>query len=166
MEALGKLFELIKVPIRYVIGVALVNSFVLFCPNSWVDRIGLLKYREDGKSYLGLSLLVLGAIIISNFAGFLIARSKDYLFLRVRRQRLHALTSEEAQVLRQYIVTQSRTAYLSMQSGVTRGLEHEQIIYRSSNLSSPGAGFASFAYNIQPWAWNYLNEHRDLLGLN
>src|ERR1700716_1335841 len=26
------------------------------------------------------------------------------------------------------------------------------------------AGFAAFAHNIQPWAWDYLNEHRDLLG--
>jgi hypothetical protein len=30
-------------------------------------------------------------------------------------------------------------------------------------MSSPMHGFGAFGYNIQPWAWEYLNEHRDLL---
>jgi len=32
-----------------------------------------------------------------------------------------------------------------------------------ANISEPIHGFAAFAHNIQPWAWNYLNEHPELL---
>ena len=36
----------------------------------------------------------------------------------------------------------------------------ESPIYRASPVSNPHAGLMAFAHNIQPWAWDYLNEHR------
>lgn len=46
------------------------------------------------------------------------------------------------------------------QIDVVLGLETEKIIYRASSLSSY---YTNFPYNIQPWAWEYLNQHPDLL---
>jgi hypothetical protein len=46
-----------------------------------------------------------------------------------------------------------------MADGVVGGLD-ERVLYRASNL---GQSVDYFAYNIQPWAWDYLNEHRKLL---
>ena len=47
-----------------------------------------------------------------------------------------------------------------MADGVVGGLEGERVLYRASSL---GCSVDYFAYNIQPWAWEYLNEHRKLL---
>jgi hypothetical protein len=165
LEQFAKLVELTKIPLRLVGGIFVVVAASLFIPSSIVGKLGLLKYREEGKPYLGLSFLLLSVIIVSRVIGMVITWYDHHLFLRTKKKRLHVLTAEEVQILRGYIEGQTRTSYLSIQSGVVKGLSAEGIIYRSSNLSAPGYGFASFAHNIQPWAWQYLNEHRDLLGL-
>ena len=44
--------------------------------------------------------------------------------------------------------------------GVVAGLAQAGVIYRSVNL---GTMDASFAYNIQPWAWEQLQDDPKLL---
>ncbi|MGZ8956077.1 MAG: super-infection exclusion protein B [Methylovulum sp.] len=51
----------------------------------------------------------------------------------------------------------------ALSNGVIKGLILEDILYRSSSVSSPRHGFMSFAFNIQPWVWEYLNKHSYLL---
>jgi hypothetical protein len=62
--------------------------------------------------------------------------------------------------LRGYIEDGTRTQDLPMHDGVVGGLQAERIIFRATVLSR---GWDEFAYNIQPWAWEYLNKHRKLL---
>jgi len=48
-----------------------------------------------------------------------------------------------------------------MADGRVGGLEAEGIIFRSSNVGN----IESWAYNLQPWAWDYLSAHPELLAL-
>jgi uncharacterized membrane protein len=163
VEGLTQLLGMMKMPLRYFVGLAAALGFVLLAPATIISRFGLLKYREEGKLYLGLSLILLGAIITSQVIGWIAQTCKNHFRLGAMKKRLNILTTEEKNILREYIEGQTRTVNLSIQSGVVNGLEHDKIIYRSANVSS---FFTNFAYNIQPWAWNYLNQHRDLLGLD
>lgn len=163
MDALAKFFELLKVPIKYVIGAFVVVGTLLFAPESFLKALGIWQYREKGKFYFGLLFLILAVLLIGAVADASIEKFHGYRFSRARKKRLKFLTAEEVQILRQYIEGETRTLYLSIQSGVVKGLVHDQVIYRSSSVSSPEYGVAAFAHNIQPWAWEYLNEHRDLL---
>jgi hypothetical protein len=158
------LFELLRQPLRYSIGLGIVAAIALFSPNSIINKLGLLKYRDEGKPYLGGFLLLCIAIAVINVIGWGVTKYDDYRFLHAGKKRLNRLTIEEKQVLRAYIEGQTRSIYLNVSSGVVNGLVQESIIYRSSSLSNPEAGRMAFAYNIQPWAWDYLNDHRDLLG--
>jgi hypothetical protein len=45
--------------------------------------------------------------------------------------------------------------------GAIGGLKRNGIVFQAANISTPGS--MSFPYNIQPWAWNYLHKHPDLL---
>lgn len=157
------LFALLKQPLKYSLGLGIVAAIVLFSPNSIIDKLGLLKYRDEGKPYLGVALLLCIAIAIASGIGVGVRKYNDYRFLLAGKKRLHRLTIEEKQILRGYIEGQTRTRYLDVNSGVVNGLAGESIIYRASSLSNPNAGLMAFAYNIQPWAWAYLNDHRDLL---
>lgn len=156
-------FEILKQPLRYSIGLGIVAAIVLFSPDSFVDKLGLLKYRDEGKLYLGAVLLVCIAIAIANGIGAAVEKYGDFRFLASGKKRLHRLTIEEKQILGAYIARQTRSIHLDLSSGIVNGLVAESIIYRSSNLSNPRAGLTAFAYNIQPWAWDYLNEHPELL---
>src|SRR5947209_1159978 len=73
-----------------------------------------------------------------------------------RCKRLQSLTTAEKAVLRGYISERTRTQYLSIMDGVVTGLAAEDILYRASNASYSAT---EWAYNIQPWAWEYLSKH-------
>jgi len=155
------LFELLKQPLRYSVAIGIVVAVVLFAPDSIVNKLGMLKYRDEGKPDFGAVLLLCVALTIASGIGAAGSKINDYRFLRARKKRLHRLSVEEKQILRAYIEGQTRSLMLDIASGVVNGLEQETIIYRSSSL---GHLMSGFAYNIQPWAWDYLNKHRDLLG--
>jgi hypothetical protein len=159
MDALAKFLEFLKVPTRYLFSAFVVSAVFLFAPESFLKALGVSQYREKGKFYCGLLFLILAVILIATG----IEKLHGYLLLRSRQKRLRFLTAEEVQILRAYIEGETRTLYLSVQSGVVKGLVHEKIIYRSSGVNAPDYGLLAFAHNIQPWAWKYLNKHRDLL---
>jgi hypothetical protein len=157
------LLELLKQPLRYSIALGIVAAIALFAPDSIVNQMGLLKLRDESKPYLGGLLLFCIAITIASGIGFAVGKYNYYRFLLAGKKRLHRLTIQEKQILRGYIEGQTRSLYLDFTSGIVKGLEAEFIIYRVSSVNNPMAGLTAFAYNIQPWAWDYLNEHRDLL---
>jgi Super-infection exclusion protein B len=68
--------------------------------------------------------------------------------LKSAREALRNLTPEEKTVLADFILFQTKSQNLDFQSGVTNGLEHAHIIYRSATVGSLMSGFA---YNLQPW---------------
>jgi len=53
-----------------------------------------------------------------------------------------------------------RTQYFEISDGIVQGLFLEGILFRPSNVSSH---YTTWAYNIQPWVWDYLNKHPDLV---
>jgi hypothetical protein len=87
-------------------------------------------------------------------------RRKQRAKLKSLQSELNNLSLEEKAVLASYIAHNTKTIHLGMNSGLAGGLEAAGIIFRSSNIGSMGTGIA---YNIQPWAWDYLREHPELL---
>jgi hypothetical protein len=163
LEAIAKFFELLKVPIRVIFGACVAAAIVLFSPDVLVEKIGLLKYRDEYRTYFGIGVLLLIAIVIAKIIGAADEKLIDWRLDRIRKRRLRNLTDEEIQILSAYIARKTRTQYLSIQSGVVKGLVHDNIIYRSASVGSLEYGGAAFAHNIQPWAWNYLNDHPELV---
>ncbi|EOU1885459.1 hypothetical protein F6J58_01325 [Clostridium perfringens] len=63
-------------------------------------------------------------------------------------------------MLSSYIKNQSKTQDLPINNGVVAELASKKIIYRSTELSSSGL---FFSYNLNDWAWDYLNKNPNLL---
>jgi predicted transcriptional regulator len=78
-----------------------------------------------------------------------------------RLKYLYQLTSEEKKLLKSFIDGNTKTRQLSIMSGVVKGLEYAGVIYRSTEMGC--ASGAAFDYNMQPWAWHYLNDNREIL---
>lgn len=72
---------------------------------------------------------------------------------------MYQLSEPEKEILRGYVHNSTTTLYFPMSDGVVGGLEAQRILYRSSNIGH----LDEWAYNIQPWAWEYLNDHPELL---
>ena len=159
----SKFVEWIKLSPKYLFPILIVLGFVLFAPADILDVFGLSSIVSQYRPYLGAAFLVTAALLLANMLGAWYGwikrryvRSKN---IKRGRRRLRSLTDAEKEILRGYIHNKTRSQYLWVTDGVVRGLEAEKIIYRASEVGS----LDEWAYNIQPWAWNYLNAHPELL---
>ncbi len=159
----SKFLDWIKLSPRYLVPIFLFTGFVLFAPPGILDRFGLTQAATTYRLYFGVAFLLSTFLLLTSAlaTGYdaLSGWRKQRRRTRDMQQTLHRLSEPEKEILRGYIEGQTTTQYLEMSDGVVGGLEAQRIIYRSSNIGSLG----SWAYNIQPWAWGYLNEHPELL---
>jgi hypothetical protein len=73
---------------------------------------------------------------------------------------LKQLTPEEKGYLIPYIEEQQNTINVGMDDGIMAGLCAKGITYRAANI---GDLLNGFAFNLQPWARDYLNSKPELL---
>jgi len=80
-----------------------------------------------------------------------------------KEKRLHSLSSEEKAILKDYLDNDTKTRPFSFFSGTHKGLVASGVLYTSSDISMPGRD--TFDYNINPWAWDYLRKHPELIDI-
>jgi len=156
---ISKLLDWLKLSPKYLIPISAVTGFVLFAPTSILSIFSLVALVSQYRPYLGGIFLMSSALLVMDWLTLAYKWIKEgrcqSQTLKKSQRRLHGLTEEEKAILRGYIRGKTRTQYFSVVDGVVRGLEAEYIIFKVSNIGHP--------YNIQPWAWEYLNEHPELL---
>jgi hypothetical protein len=165
MELIEKILEFMKEKVGYFFGIACAFSILIFAPDGIINNFGLLEYRERSKPYFGISLLILIAIIIANFIDISCNFIRKYRKIRARNKRLNNLTYEEKNILNLYVEQETKAQNFDYRNGIVNGLVCDNIIYRSSSLSVNNNFYEGieFAYNIHPWAWEYLNKNINLL---
>ena len=161
----SKFLDWLKPTPKHYFAIAIVTAILLFSPRNFLERLGVNIIVDQFHPWFGvlflLSIFLLLSYSVSPLYEFLKNKLKLRNITKNRIKRLHSLTKDEKALLRGYICENTRTQYLRPDDGVVRGLECEQIIYRASEI---GAALSfEFAYNIQPWAWNFLMEHQELL---
>jgi hypothetical protein len=158
------LFEFLKLTPRYLIAIGLVAGMLIFGSDGFRKALGLTEFAQNYRPVLGVLFLSSITLILVGIAG----SGVDW-FKRVWRKRkafqaitkrLHILSEDEKQVLRHYIVRNTRSNSLRIDDGVVNGLASIGIIHRVSQVGDMVNGFA---YNISEVAWNYLHIHPHLL---
>jgi len=161
---ISNIINWIKLSPKYIIPIALLASLLVFLPDNTLSIFGVNTLSDKYRMWIGLICLSSYALLLTHLALWI----KEYVTnkLNAKRSRketlesLRDLSPEEKVILSDYILLQTKSQQLDIQSGVTNGLEHAQIIYRAAGV---GTFHKGFAYNIQPWAWEELNKNPDLL---
>jgi len=160
---LSKLIEWVKLSPQYIGAIFIAACVLLFAPESIQASLGISTFVENYRSWIGAVFVASGALLISHLGAYFVSKvtawNKKRLFVKYGKKRLHNLTPDGKGILRGYIQGHKRSQILSEFDGIAKGLVKVMIIYRASNIGS----HSGFAYNIQPWAWDYLNQHLELL---
>lgn len=163
MDWIGKVTDWIKLSPKYLLPISLATGFIIFAKPEWLQLLGLTDLRAKYLSWIGAIFLLSTVLLLSHtaitFSSWVRKRFHMKRALKGAKERLHNLTAEEREILRNYIGNGTRTQELDIASGVVNELENDFIIYRSSNIGH----LSGWAYNIQPWAWDYLNKHPELI---
>lgn len=162
----SKVLDWIKLSPRYLAAIAIFAGLLLFAPRSFSETLGLLPIIDQYRPWIGFAFLLTIALLSAHasvpLVKYAMAEWKQRRNRKRQEERLRNLTSDEKAVLRGYIFKDTRTQYLRPDDGVVRGLVSVGIIYQASSIG--GAGFSFyFAFNIQPWAWDYLQKNRSLI---
>lgn len=161
----SKLLEWLKnqSPVLFL-ALGLATGVLLFSPETFLQQIGMLGLVEQTRSWLGISFLVsvVGLVVTSAIAlqQKISEANRRRSARAAQNQRFKELSPVERAYLAGYIAAETKTRSFQINDGVAQGLEHAGIIYRSTTVSSM---FTYFAYNMQPWAWEYLNKNKRLL---
>jgi hypothetical protein len=168
MMDINKIIEWIKLPPRIIGAITVICVITLFTPGNILNKLGILEIRNKYFTWLGIIFIVSSSLLVTHGLSSFYSWLKKKLQLRVsqhiRKKRLYNLTPNEQKILRGYIEKNTHTQTLSIISGIVSGLEAAKIIYRATELSYSGG--VKFDYNIQPWAWQYLNTYPELIGID
>lgn len=147
-----------------LIGIAVAAALLLFMNEEYVTKFGLQEFRDKNRSYIGAALIGSVSILASQLVWWL--RLHIWIWFqgkqsqRQREKWLHALTPDEKAYLLPYIANSENTQYFAIEDGVAQGLKEKGIIYMASTVGSILDGFA---YNLQPWAREALENDPELL---
>lgn len=160
---LSKWLDSIKLPTKTLAGLCIVFAILIFSSESTLDKFGLKALVSEYRAYSGVGFLVTLALTLVNSITaiwkFIYPWIAQAYLINIGKKRLKSLTQKEKHILGYYIHNQTRSQNLPIQDGTVNAMQKEKIIIRGSSLGS----LYGFDYIIQPWAWEYLNEHPDLL---
>ena len=158
------ILKALKFSPRYLAPVFAVCAVLLFAPPAVIDSLGATHFVADYRGWIGLALLVSGALVVSHVLSWGWSKVKaSYNRRRFKRnglKYLENLTPDERRVLAYYIAFDTKSQMLEISDGVTNGLRAVHIIRTASQL---GDLIDGFAHNIQPWAWEALKKNPKLL---
>lgn len=163
-EIFKSLFDFLRLSPRYLISIGLVAGLILFGGDTPRNTLGIAQFAQDYRFTLGilfLSSMVLLLVATGSSGAMILQRwwMERRLYQRITK-RLRDLTEGEKEILRYYIIENTRANVLRLEDGVVQELVAEGIIYRSSNIGSVLDGFA---HNINDIAWDYLHVYPYLL---
>ena len=166
MEFLSRITDWIKLAPRYLFAVFLFCCFLLFLPDTVLQKIGIDDLRNRFLPWIGgMFLMLLFTHGLATAWHWLHYRIKQRNSLKHRLQRLQNLTPKEDEILCWFIINKTRTQNLRYDSGVVTGLISANVLHYASNraTSSWNPADVRIDVNIQPWAWEYLNKHPEIL---
>lgn len=160
----AKILDWINLPPKLLFALTAICGALLFAPDSFLTALGLAAVVEAIRGWLGIGFLVFSVVLLSHFvwwaAGVVKPWIKEWLFIRFHRKRLHQLDDAEKRVLAEFVGQNRRTLRLSMKDGTATVLAREHILAPAAQV---GDVIGGMAYAVQPWAWEYLAAHRELL---
>lgn len=143
----------------------IISGILIFLPRNILTRLNIAEFRDNYIIILSLVFIVCVGFHISAILQKLLKYTGRKVSIKYSKYQtvkyIRKLTGDEKQVLRTYINEQTQTLYLSIENGVVKGLELKGIILRVATIGD--ALDSTFAYNLQPYIYNYLLKHKEVL---
>lgn len=158
LTALAEYFR--KVPVAFLVAVLTVLGLILFLPEHYAKILAIDTFRSQYRVFIGPAFLLVLAFSAARLFTYFASAYADRRLLKERREPLHTLTPEEKGYLVPYVHSQQNSVYVGMDDGVMAGLRKKGVTYLAANM---GDLLNGFAFNLQPWAREYLQSNPQLL---
>ena len=149
-----------KIPAAFLVAIITVLGLILFLPEEYAKLVAVDVFRIKYRVFLGPIFLLTLSFCAARIFTFLMQSYTQRKELKKRQVLLHKLTPEEKGYLNQYIEGQQNSVYVGMDDGIMYGLRSKRITFLAANM---GSALEGFAFNLQPWAREYLENNLHIL---
>ncbi|MBU3103925.1 super-infection exclusion protein B [Clostridium gasigenes] len=158
-----------KLKLKELIGILFGSALIItILPYDIISYLKLVEVREKYQMYISLCLIITSAYYIFNIlgfiSGFIIGKVVNEKKVAIKYMK-NKMSADEMELLIKTFYDNSNNAfkssgYMEYSDGRKAALESKWIIYLASNISnSNNYGYCSFAYNLQPYAREFLNKN-------
>jgi|SRR5271157_1664828 len=138
---------------------------LLFSPDGWIQRMGLLGFRNGNRANIGFALLACAGLLLFELLVKLGAPFKEQgmgIIRRFRiRKRCQKLAPNEQAVLQSYIERRTRVQNFDRRHPVVLVLVRDGILVQIGDVGD----FRGWSFQIDEAAWKYLNDNPEMVGL-
>ena len=149
-----------KIPAAFLVAISTVLGLILFLPEELAKLVAVDGFREQYRVYLGPAFLLTVSFCAARIYMFFMRGYDQKKALKSKKKSLHKLTPDEKGYLVPFVINQQNSINVGMDDGVMAGLRSKGITYTPTRMGSVLDGFA---FNLQPWAREYLEENPQLL---
>lgn len=149
-----------KLPAAFLVSIVCVLTIILFLPEKHAATLAVDGFRKNYRVFLGPTLLLTVSFCVARFFMFCMQGHNQRKLLKIKQESLYKLTPEEKGYLRPFIQGQQNSIYVGMDDGVMAGLKAKGVTYLAASMGNLLDGFA---FNLQPWAREYLEQNPHLL---
>lgn len=161
--------DFLKLPPNILAAISLVTGCILFVPDSALNKLYMVNFRNDYGFVISIIFLISTAILII----FLITYIADKVIKKIKNKKLkqaqikYLKDAEKAKVdlIKEFIKEETHTLSLVVNNGLTTELSHFGIISLAGNTQPVDFGYNSemyLKYFLQPWVISLINESDEL----
>ncbi len=166
-KILEKLFDLKKIPTKFISVIWVTTSILLFAPLSWLTKLYIVQFNTEYGKYLGIIfILSTGFLVISIVSYFIKILNRKKFESRMEAKidkAVEQLDFHEKALLREFFIQGKNTLQLPIDNDTISGLSNKGIIYQVSNYGFTYYHGAYWAYSITEYAKGLLTP--SMLGL-
>ncbi|WP_312503707.1 superinfection exclusion B family protein [Lacrimispora sp.] len=167
MNISGDIANLLKLPVKIMIAIALASGLILFLPDYIIQKMYMVPFRNKYGFTIGIVFCISLSITVVSF----IALIYDYcvnkyykkMFIKKSPERLRKLSSYQQAILFGLFMEDNHTEHLPYNDGAVRILEHSGYILRTSEMTlASDLDSIEFPYTLQPWVIDELSQNKEL----
>lgn len=153
-----------KLKLKELFAMVFIGGLIItFLSNEIAEKIKIYEFRSKYQVYISLCIIIIGAYYIIKIISFILQSTLNRIFSDKKtalKYMKNTISPDEMGLLIEVFYDNKNnifrtTGYIDFSDGRKAALEYKHIIYRSSTISEG----LSFAYNLQPYAAEFLNEN-------
>lgn len=154
-----------KFKIKELFGIVFFTTLLItILPESIIKLMYLEEFKEKYQVYISLGVIITSAYYILNLIQFIRKVIVDKLInsrrIAIKYMKKQISIDEMELIIETFYDDKNNifksSGYISYSDGRKAALENRKIIYLSASISEFGA---NFAYNLQPYAREFLNKN-------
>ncbi|MEW5980567.1 MAG: superinfection exclusion B family protein [Acidobacteriota bacterium] len=138
VDWVSKIFDLAKLPAKFVAAVCLASGFVVLSPESWLGKIALAQLQVDYRTHFGIAFAFSAAYLVVLLLTWIVHRAQEAKYASERRKAVRGevqfLDQSEIAVLREFLLQDRNTLQMPINEPVVAGLLSKGVLEQVSPL--------------------------------